>query len=290
VFAVDAGTGSVTSVQQSPLLRRSTVTFVEGPTQLTLPRHTFSHPLQLVLLDGPHAYPFPDLEYYHLYPHLAPGGLLIVDDIHIPTVGNLFDFLSVDEMFQVEEVVGATAFFRRTDAPTFPTTGDGHETQRYNRRAFEPTMAAPVTGALPEIVQAPIKFCLDRLGGVENPSATDRPIVPAGRALDLVGWAVDGRMDQAAPCVDLVLDGVAFRAPTGFPRPDVVGALNQHASLRSGFNSRLPADVLTAGPHTLEIRLVLEGGTRCSRACTIRFDARPEVVGTAASGAVPAHS
>src|SRR5690349_20424977 len=36
VFAIDAGTDSVRGVQRSPLLRAEAVTFVEGPTQLTL--------------------------------------------------------------------------------------------------------------------------------------------------------------------------------------------------------------------------------------------------------------
>ena len=65
VFAVDDGTESIRAVQTSPLLRQNVVTFVEGPTQLTLPSHRFEK-LQLVLIDGPHANPFPDLEYYYL--------------------------------------------------------------------------------------------------------------------------------------------------------------------------------------------------------------------------------
>jgi hypothetical protein len=105
VFAVDGGTGSIRSIENSPLLRPDVVTFIEGPTQRTLPPYQFSHRLQLALIDGPHAYPFPDLEYYFIYPHLDPGALLIVDDIHIPTITNLFEFLNADEMFDLKEVV-----------------------------------------------------------------------------------------------------------------------------------------------------------------------------------------
>src|SRR5688572_12941236 len=70
VFALDEGTESVRAVKASPLLRPGIVTFVEGPTQLTLPSYRFDTKLQLALLDGPHAYPFPDLEYYYIYQHL----------------------------------------------------------------------------------------------------------------------------------------------------------------------------------------------------------------------------
>jgi hypothetical protein len=134
VFALDDGTGSVRNVRQSPLLRRDAVTFVEGPTQVTLPQHRFTEKLQVVLIDGPHGYPFPDLEYYYLYPHLETGALLVLDDIHIPTVHNLFEFLRRDAMFDLQGVVRRTAFFTRTGAPTFDQFGDGWWRQKYNAR------------------------------------------------------------------------------------------------------------------------------------------------------------
>lgn len=135
VFALDLG-GSLTSVRQSELLRPGAVTFVEGPTQRTLPNYRFPAPLQLALLDGPHAYPYPDLEYYFLYPHLEPGALLVVDDIQIRSVHHLFEFLRCDAMFRLEEVVRNTAFFTRTGSPVFDPFGDGWEQQNYNRRTL----------------------------------------------------------------------------------------------------------------------------------------------------------
>jgi hypothetical protein len=134
VFALENGNGSITNVRRSPLLRREVVTFVEGPTQVTLPQYRFTAKLQLVLLDGPHAYPFPDLEYYFLYPQLETGALLILDDIHIPTVHNLFQFLRRDAMFELDQVVQTTAFFTRTNAPTFDPFGDGWWKQNYNAK------------------------------------------------------------------------------------------------------------------------------------------------------------
>ena len=134
VFAVDDGSGSITNVRRSPLLLRDVVTFVEGPTQVTLPRQCFPEKLQLVLIDGPHGYRFPDLEYYYLYPHLESGALLILDDIHIPTVQNLFQFLRRDAMFDLDGVVRTTAFFTRTSAPAFDPFGDGWWDQEYNAK------------------------------------------------------------------------------------------------------------------------------------------------------------
>jgi len=132
-FTVDSGGGSVANVKASKLLLQDHVSWIEGPTQLTLPTYKFLKPLQAALIDGPHAYPFPDLEYYYLYQHLEAGALLVLDDIHIKTIHNLFDFLREDEMFRLDEVVQSTAFFSRTEAPLFCPIGDSWWQQRYNK-------------------------------------------------------------------------------------------------------------------------------------------------------------
>jgi len=128
---------SVTRLTVSPLVRSDTVRFVVGPSQRTLPATQLPKPLDAALLDGPHAYPFPELEYFHLYPQLRPGGLLVLDDLQIPTVRGLYRFLCRDEMFALDRRVGRTAFFRRTEAPTFSPWGDGWERQRANQRRVQ---------------------------------------------------------------------------------------------------------------------------------------------------------
>jgi len=127
---------SLQQAASSELLKSGSVEFVVGPSQTTLLAHTFTEPLQLAFIDGPHGYPFPELEYWKLYPHIEPGGLLIVDDIHIPTIRNLFDFLREDEMWKLLETVGKTAFFERTTAKTLSPFGDGWWLQKYNTRRF----------------------------------------------------------------------------------------------------------------------------------------------------------
>jgi hypothetical protein len=140
VFSLDHLHGSVNNsiscVKGSQLFHAANVEWIEGPTQRTLPKYEFHHKLQLALIDGPHGYPFPDLEYYYLYPHLDEGALLIVDDINIPTIGHLFDFLKEEEMFRLLEVVDKTAFFERTAAPLFDPYCDGWWEQKYNSRRY----------------------------------------------------------------------------------------------------------------------------------------------------------
>jgi hypothetical protein len=131
VFSVDAA-NSITAVRQSGLLLDN-VQWIEGPTQLTLPRHRFEEPLQFALIDGPHAWPFPDMEYYYLYQHIETGGILVIDDIQIPTIRNMFEVVSAEPMWRTLEVVHQTAFLERTPAPTFCPIGDYWWEQRYNK-------------------------------------------------------------------------------------------------------------------------------------------------------------
>lgn len=134
-FTVDFG-DSLPNTKNHPLFNAETTNFVVNPTQVSLPKWTFAEPLDFVILDGPHAYPFPDLEYFYVYPHVRIGGVLVIDDIHIPTLGHLYDFLRDDEMWAHLGDVETTAFFKRTDAPLLDPCGDGWPSQRYNRRYF----------------------------------------------------------------------------------------------------------------------------------------------------------
>jgi hypothetical protein len=144
VFAKDMAR-SVSQVKASPLLKSGRVTFVEGPTQTTLPGYKFDHGFQVVLIDGPHGYPFPDLEYYYFYPFIDRGGLLLLDDTRIPSIGRMLDILKADDMFDLVEIVCDTAFLRRTDAPTFDPLADKWRLQGYNRSYYEQITNAPAT-------------------------------------------------------------------------------------------------------------------------------------------------
>ncbi len=162
VFATDVGR-SLEQVRQSPLFRSGCVEIIEGPTQVTLPQHTFTHPIQVALIDGPHGYPFPDLEYYYLYPHLAQGGLLIVDDTNIPSIKRMVDILKADQMFELIDMVEDTAFFRRTQTETFDPRGDGWWLQGYNDAHYntlqrlaslKETIPQSLRNAIPQSVKA----------------------------------------------------------------------------------------------------------------------------------------
>jgi hypothetical protein len=213
-FAMEGDHRIITRLKSSLLLRKETTEFVEGPTQRTLPAQVFDQPLQAVLIDGPHAFPFPQIEYYYLYPNIASGGLLILDDIHIRTIHELYRFLRADEMFDFVQVVEQTAFFRRTTAPVLDPFGDGWWLQSYNRkRMWRYTWREVVTGSMPRPLRAllregravrrksPIDFDAPRQGTLVDETALvrGRADLPLGsflclfaRRADLTGWWPQG--------------------------------------------------------------------------------------------------
>ena len=135
VFTLDAG-DSKDKVTQSDLFKPDFVTFVLGPSQITLRHYTWEKKRDFILIDGAHGYPFTDLDYYFMYPQINRGGLLALDDVHIPTITNLFNFLCEDDMFRLIALEGYTAFFLRTDKDTFDPHGDNWWTQKYNQHRF----------------------------------------------------------------------------------------------------------------------------------------------------------
>ena len=125
---------SVLFFENCPVTKRDRIELILGPTQRTLPTFKHAHRYGVVMLDGPHGWPFPELEYYFFYPMIEPGGLLVLDDCNIPTLGRMADILAEDEMWHLEGFAATAIIFRRTDAPLFDPAGDGWWDQRYNRR------------------------------------------------------------------------------------------------------------------------------------------------------------
>jgi hypothetical protein len=174
-FALDSG-DSISQVRRSPLFRSSSVTYVEGPTQVTLPAYRFAEPVQIAMIDGPHAYPFPDLEYYYLYPAIQTGGLLIVDDLLIPSIARMFEIIKADAMFELVEIVSSNmAIFRRTAAPLLDPHGDGWWLQGYNRAYYETIVTgAGEPSALQSIYRPVLKKALRKASAITPRSVKAR--------------------------------------------------------------------------------------------------------------------
>ena len=133
-FAIEGKDRTITELRKQSDLRTENVIFVEGETKDTLPGYSFEGEVDLVLMDGPHGYPLPQIEFAYLFPRIRHGGWLIVDDIQIPSVYELFHFLERESSVVLEEVAVRTAFFRRISAAEHEP--DGWVLQGMNRHTI----------------------------------------------------------------------------------------------------------------------------------------------------------
>jgi hypothetical protein len=62
-------------------------------------------PLDLVLVDGAHAFPYPTLDWWFLAPHLKVGGLMLLDDAYMPPVAAVVDHLRGSAAWRLETPV-----------------------------------------------------------------------------------------------------------------------------------------------------------------------------------------
>ena len=96
---------------------------------------------------------------------------------------------------------------------------------------------------------------IDQIGAARGPFET-APSVRAASGFKVVGWAVDQANESVAAAVDLVIDQVVLPTFYGSDRPNVVQHLERPAYFASGFLAVVPPDAITAGAHTISVRVV----------------------------------
>ena len=82
----------------------SGVTFRIGPSHEVLARWE-PRPLDLVLVDGAHGFPYPILDWWHLAPHLRVGGTLLLDDAYLPAVDAVVEYARASAAWRLEDAV-----------------------------------------------------------------------------------------------------------------------------------------------------------------------------------------
>jgi Methyltransferase domain len=93
----------------------SRVTFIAESSHTALVETWRPQPLDVVLIDGAHSFPFPVLDWFHMAPHLKPGGHLMVDDAFIPSVNVLVRYLRSTDSWELDERLGdRTVVFRKS--------------------------------------------------------------------------------------------------------------------------------------------------------------------------------
>jgi hypothetical protein len=93
----------------------SRVTFRIGPSHDVLPAWE-PRPLDLVLIDGAHGFPYPVVDWWFIAPHVRVGGLVVLDDAYLPAVGSIVDFVRASPSWKLEPAASfRTALARKLD-------------------------------------------------------------------------------------------------------------------------------------------------------------------------------
>ena len=116
----DAGEETRIRAQADRLgIDHSRVRFEIGPSHEVLPRLEQT-PLDLVLVDGAHGFPYPVLDWWYTAERLKPSGRILIDDAYMPPVAVLVDALRAQAGWNVEESVGYRTVVVRKTAEALP--------------------------------------------------------------------------------------------------------------------------------------------------------------------------
>jgi hypothetical protein len=80
-----------------------------------------ARPLDLVLVDGAHGFPYPVLDWWFAAPHVRIGGRILLDDAYMPPVRGLVDALRAQPHWEVERAVGYRTVVVRKLAEGLPS-------------------------------------------------------------------------------------------------------------------------------------------------------------------------
>jgi hypothetical protein len=95
------------------------VRFIAESSHTALLETWTPEPLDMVLIDGAHSFPFPTLDWMYTASHLKVGGRVLVDDAYQPAVNTLARYMRATPAWELETVPGhRTPVFRKVeDAP-----------------------------------------------------------------------------------------------------------------------------------------------------------------------------
>ena len=84
-------------------------------------------PLDLVLIDGAHGFPYPILDWWHVAGHVRLGGTVLLDDAYLPGVAAIVDFARSSDAWRVDDAISfrtARLTKLRDEAPPFMAGAD----------------------------------------------------------------------------------------------------------------------------------------------------------------------
>jgi predicted O-methyltransferase YrrM len=113
------------------------VEFVMEPSERYLP-HCKAEDLDLVLIDGKHAFPWPIIDWFFTADKLKQNGIVVLDDLQMSSVSMLGDFLREDPRWQLERSFGRRTLVLKKISQSVHDVAwhmQPYITRRYGRRA-----------------------------------------------------------------------------------------------------------------------------------------------------------
>ena len=110
------------------------ISFVVGKSQDTLP--SIKEKVDFALIDGEHMFPCPMIDFYYINVNLQVGGILLIDDMQIPSVRLLYDFLIVSKDWKLKDILdgGRTGVFQKLKHDKWEWWGS----QEFNIKLHDP--------------------------------------------------------------------------------------------------------------------------------------------------------
>ena len=110
------------------------VQFIVERSEYSLPNLPEETVLDLVLIDGGHAFPLPFIDWFYTNRFLQENGLLLIDDIDLKTIHILNSFLSQQPDWQLIDTIHKTVIFKKLQPVTEEDVWDYWHKQPYNKR------------------------------------------------------------------------------------------------------------------------------------------------------------
>jgi predicted O-methyltransferase YrrM len=128
---------NIRSYAAANLISLDSVKFVIEPSDRYLPRCE-AEDLDLVLIDGKHAFPWPIIDWFFTADKLKQNGIVVLDDLQMSSVSMLGDFLREDPRWQLERTFGRRTLVLKKISPSVHDVSwhmQPYITRRYGRRA-----------------------------------------------------------------------------------------------------------------------------------------------------------
>ena len=126
------------------------VRFVTETSDKFLPQTDISG-LDLVFLDGKHAFPWPILDWFYTADRLREGGIMILDDAQMKSVGVLSDFMRKDPRWSQTRSFGKKTLAFRKEQPIVHDVAWHMQPYNFGDKVYSSSVAAFANRAMARV-------------------------------------------------------------------------------------------------------------------------------------------